>query len=81
MYRVLRGSFAFSQQAYSKFRISRTPQESLVFFFKNEVTVKQLLDNIRQNFEVKDNTLLAASTYDSALIGYPVLPEAQKATE
>jgi hypothetical protein len=68
-------------QAYSKFRISRTPQESFAFFFKNEVTVKELLDSIKQNFPVNNNILLAASAYEPSLIGYAVLPEAQQSTE
>jgi hypothetical protein len=71
----------YSQVAYSKFRVSRTPQESLIFFFKNEITVGDLLDHIRQNFKVNDNLLLASSAFEPTLIGYPILPEAQKATE
>lgn len=68
-------------QAYSKFRISRTPQEAFVFFFKNEITVKGLLESIRQNFAVNNNILLAASAFEPTLLGYAVLPEAQRATE
>jgi hypothetical protein len=37
IYNMMLRSFVrqYYGQAYSKFRISRTPQESLVFFFKN----------------------------------------------
>lgn len=73
MLRSLQAQYRFSQ-AYSKFRISRSPQESMVFFFQNEVTVGGLLDTIKQNFSVQSSTLLAASAFDVALIGYPILP-------
>jgi hypothetical protein len=46
----------------------------MVFFFENEVTVGGLLETIKQNFPVQSNTLLAASAFDAALIGYPILP-------
>jgi hypothetical protein len=63
--------------AYSKFRVSRQHDQQVVLFMGMQSTVGDLIRQLTLNFPVGDNQLIAGSSFQPTLLGYPLPPEAQ----
>jgi hypothetical protein len=73
---LFRSQASYTQQAYSKFRVSRSPSETIIFFFENSITVNSLISNINEHFSGDGRKIIAGSTFLPTLIGFPVPAEA-----
>lgn len=63
--------------AYSKFRVSRQHDQQVVLFMGMQSTVGDLIKQLTLNFPVGDNKLVAGSSFQPALLGYPLSQEAE----
>jgi len=77
----LRLRHTFLQSKYHKLKITRLPQEEFAVMIKDETTLSQLTQIIRNEFQLTTSELLVGTSFTSNLALFPVNEELREAND